>query len=286
MSSSDSSVTARLVRQFELTDADFTLLCRLAREHTGIALAENKRELVYGRIGRRLRKLQLASFREYCELLEQAPATELEHFINAVTTNLTSFFREQHHFAHLAQEALPHLLHANSASRRLRIWSAGCATGEEAYSIAMVVRETLGTRRGWDVRVLATDVDSNVLATAQAGIYARERLEMSEERRQRWFDSVPDRPGHARVRPEVAQLVTFRPLNLMARWPMRGPFDVVFCRNVVIYFDKPTQRELFERIALLQPAGALLYVGHSESLFRITDRYELIGKTAWRRVAP
>ncbi len=280
----DSSVTARMQRQFELTDADFAFLCRLVRDHTGIALSDSKRELVYGRIGRRLRKLQLASFREYCDLLKLRPEEELEHFVNAVTTNLTSFFREPHHFEHLAREVLPLLLAASAQRRRIRIWSAGCSTGEEAYSIAMVLREH-GDLRHWDVRVLATDVDSNVIATARDGVYPRERVAVSEERAERWFRAVPGRPEALRVCPEVASLVTFRQLNLMAPWPMRGPFDVIFCRNVVIYFDKATQRDLFERLAQLQQPGAYLYIGHSESLLRISDRYELIGRTVWRRAA-
>ncbi len=280
---SDTSVTARMQRQFELTDADFAFLRRLVRDHTGIALSESKRELVYGRIGRRLRKLQLTSFREYCELLRQRPEEELEHFVNAVTTNLTAFFREPHHFEHLSHEALPHVL-ASAQRRRLRIWSAGCSTGEEAYSIAMVLREHAELRH-WDVRVLATDVDSAVIATARDGVYARERIGVSEERAERWLRAVPGRPEMLRVCSEVASLVTFRQLNLMGPWPMHGPFDVIFCRNVVIYFDKATRRELFERLAHLQQGGAYLYIGHSESLLRISERYELIGRTVWRRVA-
>jgi len=283
----DSSATAQSARQFEMTEEDFADICELVRDHTGIALSDGKRELVYGRLGRRLRKLRIGSFAEYRALLHSGELQEIEHFVNAITTNLTSFFREQHHFEHLKHEVLPALLESNAATRRIRIWSAGCSSGEEAYSVAMILQECAASLQGWDVRVLATDLDSEVLQVAQAGVYAHERLaKIDEERRQRWFQDVPGDPERLRVAPEVAELVTFRNLNLMGGWPMRGPFDVIFCRNVVIYFDKETQRELFARMAPLQPVGAHLYIGHSETLYRISDRYELIGKTTWRRVSP
>jgi chemotaxis protein methyltransferase CheR len=271
-------------REFLLTDADFEYIQEVARRHTGIALAENKRNLVYSRLSRRLRRLGLSTFTDYCRLLEDEKSPERQDFINAITTNLTSFFREEHHFKNLTQTVLPMAVARNAATRRLRIWSAGCSTGEEPYSIAMVLREAWESLRGWDVRILATDLDSNVLATAQAGRYSMERLRgVSPTRCQRWFHAAPR--GEMRVDPEVARLVTFRQLNLVERWPMRGPLDIIFCRNVIIYFDKPTQRTLFDRMAALQPAGAHLFVGHSENLTRITERYRLLSKTTYERVA-
>jgi chemotaxis protein methyltransferase CheR len=279
---SEGSATALLARQFEMTDEDFAVLCELVRRHAGIALSEAKRDLVYGRLSRRLRRLNLGSFREYCGLLGRG-GSEVQEFVNAITTNLTAFFREPHHFEHLAREVLPALLRANEATRRIRIWSAGCSTGEEAYSIAMVIREVFADLSGWDVRVLATDLDSSVIATARSGVYPLERLDkVTVQRRERFFEPVAG--DAASVAPDVARLVTFKQLNLIEHWPLRGPFDAIFCRNVVIYFDKETQRTLFERFARLQPAGTHLYIGHSETLFRICDRYELIGKSTWRRL--
>lgn len=279
----EGSATALLARQFEMTDEDFAALCELVRRHAGIALSEAKRDLVYGRLSRRLRRLKLDSFREYCELLQSGQGGEVQEFVNAITTNLTSFFREPHHFEHLAREVLPSLLRANEATRRIRIWSAGCSTGEEPYSIAMVIREVYGQLTGWDVRVLATDLDSSVVAAARTGVYPLERLErIPAQRRERFFKVTGG--DAACIVPEVSRLVTFKQLNLIEPWPMRGPFDAIFCRNVVIYFDKETQRSLFERFAHLQSAGTHLYIGHSETLFRICDHYELIGKSTWRRL--
>jgi chemotaxis protein methyltransferase CheR len=273
-----------LSREYELSDADFEQIRELVRHHTGIALAVSKRELVYSRLVRRLRRLRLPGFGEYIALLERGEASELEEFANAITTNLTSFFREPHHFEFLSETVFPELEKRNAASRRLRIWSAGCSTGEEPYSIAIALQEANARFRGWDVRILATDLDSEVLRTAVAGDYRDERLEkMPAARRKRWFSE--HRPGHFLVSDELKSMIAFRQLNLLAEWPFRGCFDAILCRNVVIYFDKATQRALFERIAARQRAGNHLFIGHSESLFNVCDRYELIGKTIYRRSA-
>ena len=270
-------------REYEFTDADFRKVRDLVRRSIGISLSESKRELVYGRLVRRLRPLGLASFTAYVERLEAGDAAELEHFCNAITTNLTSFFRERHHFDELARSILPALLQARAATRRVRIWSAGCSTGEEPYSIAMTVREALGELAGWDLRILATDVDSNVLAHAAAGIYEPGRFERVEAaRRDRWFASVAGERYEARA--ELKRLISFKRLNLIESWPMRGPFDVIFCRNVIIYFDKDTQRDIIGRMALLQNPGDHLMLGHSESLLNVTDKYALSGQTIHRRV--
>jgi chemotaxis protein methyltransferase CheR len=275
------TVTAR-EREYHLSDAEFDEIRRLVREHTGIALAESKRELVYSRLVRRLRRLHLDSFREYLAVLAQGEAAELEEFTNAITTNLTAFFREPHHFEFLAETVLPMLEKRNAESRRLRIWSAGCSTGEEPYSIAITLQEHMTRFRGWDVRILATDLDSNVLAHGRAGHYRDERFEkMPSSRRNKWF--APSKDGGGTAVPELKSLITFKQLNLMHPFPMKGPFDVIFCRNVVIYFDKPTQRELFDRMAGLQQDGDHLFIGHSESLFKVCDRYQLIGKTIYRK---
>jgi chemotaxis protein methyltransferase CheR len=279
--------TLRLPIDFELTQAQFERIRELVRQHTGIALSDAKRQLVYGRLARRLRALRLTDFSQYIEMLERGEPEELEQFTNAVTTNLTSFFREPHHFEFLAQEFLPRRTADATARHRLRIWSCAASTGEEPYSIAMVLREAQAQLHGWDVKLLATDLDSSVLATGMTGIYAAPRLQGMDPRRvSRFFDRGSDaQAGNFRVREELRSLVTFKQLNLMHEWPMRGPFDAIFCRNVVIYFDKPTQRTLFERFAALQRPGDLLFLGHSESLYRVNERYELVGRTIYRRLA-
>jgi chemotaxis protein methyltransferase CheR len=281
--SGSSTLLRALGPELILTEAEFTRIRELVREHTGIALAETKRQLVHGRLSRRLRALRLTSFTDYIRLIENGDARETEEFINAVTTNLTSFFREPHHFDFMAREMLPAV--AAKASRRLRVWCCAASTGEEPYSVAMVLREAQSLLAGWNVKVLATDLDSNVLGHAKWGVYARERFEsMSPARIKRFFERVSgeDRLSAA---DELRDLITFRQLNLMHEWPMKGPFDAIFCRNVVIYFDKATQRQLFERMAALQRPGDFLFLGHSETLYKVSDRYELIGRTIYRRLA-
>jgi chemotaxis protein methyltransferase CheR len=272
-------------REFPFTAADFDCIRTLVNQHTGIVLSDAKRDLVYGRLTKRLRQLQLESFQAYCQVLQTGDPEELEQLVNAITTNLTMFFREAHHFDALASALLPALMHSKAPARRLRIWSAGCSTGEEPYSIAMVCKAVIPDAAGWDVKILATDIDSHVLSTAQRGIYSAERLQgLSPEHLQRWFSKGQGaNTGLVRVAPALQELITFRQLNLMHPWPMRGPFDIIFCRNVVIYFDKATQCQLFERFADLLDTRGYLFVGHSESLFQITDRFELLGKTIYRR---
>lgn len=279
------------VAGYRLSDAEFHRIRALVREHTGIALSEAKRQLVYGRLSRRLRALKMESFADYILLLERADPAELEEFTNAITTNLTSFFREPHHFEHLANEALPAMIaHANSATaanKRIRIWCAGASTGEEPYSIAIVLREAQPQLAGLDVKLLATDLDSAVIATGAAGVYADERLQsVNSERTSKCFQKgIGSNEGKVRVREDLRKFITFKQLNLMHEWPMRGPFDAIFCRNVIIYFDKDTQRALFERMAVLQRPGDMLYLGHSESLYRVSEKYDLVGRTIYRRNA-
>jgi chemotaxis protein methyltransferase CheR len=284
MHSARDSTTQRL-REFAFGEEDFQALRTLVKSLTGIHLSEQKRELVYGRLARRLRALQLRSFAEYRERL-QADEQEVAEFCNAITTNLTSFFREPHHFQYLREQLLMPLAGEPRGNRRLRIWSAACSTGEEPYSIAMTVLETLPDPGNWDVRILATDLDSEVLSRARRGIYPLERTSgLARGRRARFFLERQEAGGPClQIAPEVAALVTFKQLNLIRALPMRGPLDAIFCRNVIIYFDKDTQRELFGRIARLQRPGDLLFLGHSESLFKVCDSYALIGKTIHRRV--
>lgn len=269
-------------REFAFGDADFEALRVLVKHETGINLSDSKRELVYGRVSRRLRALGLRSFSEYRRLLENGGADEMVQFCNAITTNLTSFFREAHHFEILTT----HLQALDRAGkRRLRIWSAGCSSGEEPYSIAMTVLAALPNHARWDIRILATDLDSDVLTRAALGRYGADRIQgIGPGRRGQFFRPVAGVGGTSyEVTPEIRSMVVFKQLNLMHPLPMKGPLDVIFCRNVVIYFDKETQRALFSRMARLQRPGDLLFLGHSESLFKVSDDYALLGKTVYRR---
>ena len=271
-------------KEFELTDVEFKRLRDLVHERTGIALSEGKREMLYGRLARRLRKLNMTSFGNYCDLVEQGANGELQELTNAITTNLTSFFRENHHFELLSGEVLPQVEAARAGTQRIRLWSAGCSTGEEPYCLAIVMREMLAHLPEWDIKLLATDIDSKVVATAAEGLYAADRFTGAQtERLGNWFAPVAARPGFNEASPELKSLITFKQLNLLDPWPMNGPFDIIFCRNVVIYFDKATQRTLFDRMAELQEPGGWLFIGHSESLLNVTRHYKLVGRTVYRR---
>jgi chemotaxis protein methyltransferase CheR len=279
------ALEAPRAREFVFGNEDFEALRKLVKELTGINLSDQKRELVYGRLARRLRALHLRTFAQYRDLLASDGGREIVELCNAITTNLTSFFREAHHFDYLREQVLQARAADRHGSRRLRIWSAGCSSGEEAYSLAMTVAEAIPDLRSWDIRILATDLDSDVLARAQRGVYPADRIRtLAPQRRARFFIEQRGRDGpYYEVTPELAALITFRQLNLMHPLPMKGPLDAIFCRNVVIYFDKDTQRELFARITRLQRPGDLLFLGHSESLFKVSESYTPIGKTVYRR---
>jgi len=272
-------------REFQFTEEDFIALRTLVKEMTGISLAESKRELVYGRVSRRLRALGLSTFGAYRKLLESGDGSELVAFCNALTTNLTSFFRESHHFDYLRDEFLAARRDAGRRSERIRIWSSACSSGEEPYSIAMTIMETIPDWQKWDIKILATDLDSDILARAQRGCYTADRVKgFPPTRLARFFTESREGAEHAyQVIPDLASLITFKQINLMHDLPMSGPLDAIFCRNVVIYFDKETQRALFSRIAKLQRSGNLLFLGHSETLFKVSEDYTLIGRTVYRR---
>ncbi len=274
-----------MVRNFELSDAEYADLCALVRRHTGISLTDEKRKLVYSRFSKRLRALHLNSFREYCDLIRDNHREELVNFTNAITTNLTSFFRESHHFDRLKEEIMPELL--KKQSKKIRLWSAGCSTGEEPYSIAISILQCCPNYSNWDIKILATDLDSQVLSTAAAGIYSPERLEgLDKNIIEKWFKKIIFNGAPAyQVKPEARGLISFKKLNLMDNeWPMHGPFDVIFCRNVLIYFDKPTQQKLFKQFANLQNEGDHLLIGHSEIVKGMSTQYENQGRTSYTRV--
>ncbi|RAW06718.1 chemotaxis protein CheR [Halomonas elongata] len=270
---------AGVERDLELTDADFARIRQLIYQRAGIVLAEHKREMVYSRLAKRLRHHGLVRFADYLSRLEGNQASpEWEAFTNALTTNLTAFFREAHHFPLLAE-------HARQRRGPLRVWSAAASSGEEAYSIAMTLDEALDGRTA-NVEVLASDIDTEALARARAGVYALDQVrKLDEARIKRYFQRGRGRQeGLARVRPELMSMVRFLPLNLLApSWSVEGPFDAIFCRNVMIYFDKPTQARILERFApLLKPDG-LLFAGHSENFSYITDTFRLRGQTVYVR---
>jgi len=273
-------------RDFLFTDKDFNNIRSLVKHHTGISLSDAKKNMVYSRLSRRLRSLELTSFKEYCSIIEAGDSKELVNFTNSITTNLTAFFRENHHFEFLKSTAIPEVIKKNSDSRKIKIWCCASSTGEEPYSIAMTVLESLPSNQTWDVRITATDLDSNVLQTAKQGIYTEERINgIDKSRIKRWFwRGKGKHAGMAKVSPELKNIISFKNANLLEKWPDEGPFDIVFCRNVVIYFDKPTQKVLFERIANSMYDDSYLLIGHSESLFKVSERFKLIGQTIYKKI--
>ncbi|MFC5740565.1 CheR family methyltransferase [Dyella tabacisoli] len=269
-----------------LGDADFRFLREFVLQHCGIALGEHKRQLVQGRLLRRLRALGLTEFGSYCERLRSDPEGEMGDLASAISTNVTSFFREVHHYDFVADTLLPQWLQSKRDGGRLRLWSAGCSTGEEPYALAMVLAEVLEKHGSTlDTRILATDLSPQALAVAREGVYSLERMGgVSRERQRRWFlRGEGSFDGLARIHPRLRELVSIQPLNLLHDWPMQGPFDAIFCRNVVIYFDQPTKQKLFRRYAGMLVPGGYLFLGHSESMHGLSDDFELIGRTIYRK---
>ncbi len=266
------------IRDFDFHERDFDRVRQLIYGYAGISLSPAKRDMVYSRLTRRLRQLGLESFDQYLDIVDSGDAAECEAFTNALTTNLTAFFREAHHFPIFAQH-----LRRKGAAHPQTIWCSAASTGEEPYTIAMTAVETFNSFNP-PVRILASDVDTNVLATAEAGVYTDDRVEkLDADRLKRFFKRGSGaNAGKVRVREELRKLITFRQINLLeSGWPVRGPLDFIFCRNVMIYFDKPTQLAILERYApLLQPDG-LLFAGHSESFHNATHLFKLRGKTVY-----
>jgi chemotaxis protein methyltransferase CheR len=241
-----------------------------------------------GRLARRVKALGMNSVAEYCAFLKTPQAAgELPELINAVTTNHTAFFRERHHFDHLRREVMPRLLQERAGRRgRIRIWSSACSSGEEAYSIAASCREVMGPRSDLDFRILATDIDTDILARAEAGIYPAELFERlpADVKPLLRLEGAPVR-GEVRIADELRRLIAFKRLNLIEKWPMSGPFDVIFCRNVFIYFDTQTKASILDRFVTLLSPGSFLYLGHSESLPQPHPHLRLIGRTIYERIA-
>jgi len=266
-----------MTSEFLFTDSDFSRIRTLIHRRAGIALGEHKRQMVYSRLSRRLRDLGLPQFSTYLSMLEDSrDGDEWQLFINSLTTNLTSFFREAHHFPVLADLA-------RKATQPVTVWCAAASTGEEPYSIAITLMEALGERAS-TARVIATDIDTSVLAKASAAVFTMEQVNrLSPERLRRFFNKgTGANAGKVRVRPEVAAMVKFSRLNLLdAGWPVKEPVDAIFCRNVMIYFDKPTQKKLLDRfVPLLKPNG-LLFAGHSENASLVNQTFKTVGQTVY-----
>ena len=269
-------------REFAFTVDDFNVLRKLSNAHSGIQAPDERFDMFYSRLSKRVRKLGLPDFKTYCQYLQENHDDEFTQFINAITTNLTSFFREQHHFDYLRDTVVPELLSRNKNTKQLRVWSAGCSTGEEPYSIAMTLLDVVPS--DWDIKILATDLDTNVLQTASAGIYTQDRVaDLPPEMLKRWFMRNKSSPTHVKVKEALQAIIQFKQLNLMDEWAMKNTFDVIFCRNVLIYFDRETKTALAKRYAKMLSSKSWLFIGHSESLNQICSEFKLVSTTCYQK---
>lgn len=260
--------------EYCLTAEDFRRISAMIHADAGISMPAHKATLVYSRLAKRLRILGLKDFSEYCALVASAEGSgERQEMLAALTTNVTRFYREPHHFEHLRTQILPPLIASALKGGRVRLWSAACSSGQEPYSIALTVLSLLPDAAQRDIRILATDIDPNMIAIGKSGLYDRSAIEpVPSDLRQRWFAPVEGDRGMVRIADQARALVEFRRLNLIGDWPMRGTFQAIFCRNVAIYFDDPTQGKIWSRmVTLLDPAGAL-YIGHSERVSGPAER--------------
>ena len=281
---SASGRTSLVEGEFVFTAEDFRHIAQTLHAHAGIALSEGKAALVYSRLAKRLRLLGLRSFRDYCALIEGVEGVdERQAMTAALTTNVTRFYREPHHFDHLRDQVMPELAARARAGGRVRLWSAACSNGQEPYSMALTVLDVLPEAADLDVRILATDIDPNMVAEGAAGIYSDELLSPVPASGRKHFEPVAGRPGLFSADATLRRLVAFRELNLIGDWPMRGRFDVIFCRNVVIYFDDATQEMVWSRFTPMMAPGATLYIGHSERVSGpATSQLQTCGLTAYR----
>jgi len=271
---------SQLIDRGPLPPKVFQALRDLLHDHSGIALAPSKLTMVQSRLAKRLRKLDLPSYAAYLEVLKDPAAEEWTEFINALTTNLTSFFREEHHFTRLVELLRPSF----ERTRKIRVWSAGCSTGEEPYTLAMTLEKAFGPQTS--IQIIASDLDTAVLETAARGVYPLERIDALPEawRQFGFLKGKGPNQGSAMVRPALRARVSFQQMNLRdAQWSIEGPLQAIFCRNVMIYFDKPTQRSLLARYRALLEPGGLLFVGHSESLLDNSSGFQSLGQTIYRR---
>ena len=269
-------------REFEFTREDFDYLRKIVTSTTGIVSPDEKYTMYYSRLARRLRALGLTSFADYRRYLKDNQDSESIELVNAVTTNLTSFYREKHHFDFLAKTIIAQKI-ANR-DKRIRCWSAGCSSGEEAYTIAITLAETIPDVRNWDIKIYATDIDSNVLQKGAAGVYESTRVDgIDHHLLHRYFKKgTGNNQGKVKVAAELIAMTAFRQLNLLHAWPLRELMDFIFCRNVVIYFDKPTKNKLTERFGDQLVNHGYLFMGHSESMHKEDPRFKSLGKTVYQ----
>ena len=280
-------ITGIRLNELPFTDDDFRVIAHLARRSFGLSLQETKKPLIYSRLARRIRALRLGSFRAYCALLESpAGAEEQLTLLSALTTNVTQFFRERHHFDLLRETVLPPLIERARAGGRVRLWSAGCSSGEEPYSLAMTILDLCPGADRLDLKVLATDIDPVILDRARRGAYLLPEIEgIPPGFRETFLKAVPHDDGLVEIVAPARGLVAFGLINLIGDWPVRGPFDVIVCRNVAIYFDKPTQARLWQRFGGLLAPGGHLIIGHSERVAGpATAVFKSAGITAYRKL--
>ena len=275
-------------RPFRYTDKYFHQIQELAKQYAGIHISDAKKELVYGRLVRRLRVLGLSCFGAYVDYVCRNVAHEREEFVNALTTNLTGFFRESHHFDYLKRIVMPQWRTTKgSVSPPINIWCAGCSSGEEPYSLAMTLLDLLPGSSRQNVQVIATDIDTKVLARAKAGIYPNRKIENLDHvtLRKYFYRGVGKKGGNVKIRPDVQEIIDFREHNLVLEPPLAidGGFDAIFCRNVSIYFDKTAQRDLYKKFSDALATDGYLFVGHSESLFRSANSFSLVGQSVYKQ---
>lgn len=266
-----------------LTRKDLAAIADMIYADAGIFLNESKASLVYSRLSKRLRKIGLKSFQDYCELVSsERGANERREMLSQLTTNFTKFYREQHHFDHLADDVLPELIKRAKSGGRVRIWSSACSLGHEPYSIAMTVLSKFPDAKQYDFRILASDIDPKVVKSASEGIYTSDAIApVPVEMKREYFQTLER--GQFQVAQKVKDLISFRELNLIGSWPFKGKFDVIFCRNVVIYFDDETQSRIWQRYADVIMRDGLLYIGHSERLSGpAKPKFENVGVTAFQ----
>lgn len=271
------------IREFVFENEDFRELADIVYEKSGITLGDHKKDMVYGRLARRLRELQLQTFSHYIDYVRNdQTSSEVEQLINAVTTNLTRFFREKHHFDHVQHTVIPELIKRKAS--QIRFWSAACASGPEPYSLAMASNHTMTNNSLIDFKILATDLDTTQLKTARSGIYNNEILkDIPEAFRKEYTKPCKDKAGHFKIRKCIRSLISFNQMNLMKEWPMKGTFDVIFCRNVLIYFNAKDKAWIISRLIEKLKPGGYLYMGHAESILNPPTEIKSVGTTTYQR---